>query len=284
MENATGLKQPCRSVTPDEVDHLHRHGWVKLKQFVDPELLGRMLESARQKMGDDGDSNPAKAGMAPSVDGQADGALAYFNAERGGGLTDPILRPFIDEIGRSASTLLNRRCADGSAVRTRYYSDFFVPKLPSGKASRHGGNGATAFHQDYITFAVDRTGGMTFWTPLEAYGPEAGTMSFVSGSHQLGVMGDYTTYGGGDALGVFPELRDLEMTEQMTYELGDITVHTHLTIHGAAANLMDRPRWAHLLVIQPEDICWNGSPCPNFDHSEMVPWQPMNDDRFPVLG
>ena len=58
-------------------------------------------------------------------------------------------------------------------------------------------------------------------------------MSFVSGSHRAGVLGDYTTYGGGDALDVFPELRDLEMSEQMTYELGDITVHTHLTVHGA---------------------------------------------------
>ncbi len=87
---------------------------------------------------------------------------------------------------------------------------------------------------------------MTFWFPLEAYGPEAGTMSFVNGSHRAGVMGDYTTYGAGDALDAFPELRDLEMSQQLTYELGDISVHTHLTIHGAGANAMDRPRWAYL--------------------------------------
>ena len=111
-----------------------------------------------------------------------------------------------------------------------------MPKLPSSKASRHGGNGPTAFHQDYITFAVDRTGGMTFWMPLETYGPEAGTMSFVNGSHRMGVMGDYTTYGDGDALTVFPELQDLEMSDPIYYELGDVTVHTHLTIHGAGAN------------------------------------------------
>ena len=62
------------------------------------------------------------------------------------------------------------------------------------------------------------------------------------------MLGDYTTYGSGDALDAFPELRDLDMTEQMTYELGDISVHTHLTIHGAGPNLMDRPRWGYLLV------------------------------------
>ena len=106
---------------------------------------------------------------------------------------------------------------------------------------------------------------MTFWFPLEAYGPDAGTMSFVNGSHRAGVLGDYTTYGDGDALDVFPELRALEMSEPMTYEVGDITVHTHLTIHGAGPNLLDRPRWAYILVTQPGDVCWNGSPCPNFD-------------------
>lgn len=284
MDDTTGLESPCRLVTSEEVQHLNEHGWVKLKRFVDPDVLARMLELAREKMGADADSNPMKAGMAPAADGEAKGALAYFNAERGGGLASPVLRPLIDDIGKSAALLLGRRNNDGTPVGTRYYSDFFVPKLPSTKSSRHGGNGATAFHQDYITFAVDRTGGMTFWIPLEPYGPEAGTMSFVSGSHRAGVMGDYTTYGGGDALETFPELRELEMSKQMDYELGDITVHTHLTIHGAGANMMDRPRWGYLLIVQPADVCWNGSPCPNFDTSEMVPWQALNDERFPQIG
>src|SRR3546814_3805579 len=56
------------------------------------------------------------------------------------------------------------------------FSDFFAPKLPAAKKTRNAGNGATSFHQDYITFAVDRTGGMTFWLALEDYGPEFGTM------------------------------------------------------------------------------------------------------------
>lgn len=274
MKEAAALEAPCRIVTPEEIEHFHEFGWVQLKRFVDPSVLGRMFERARELMGDDADSN------GPPV---AEG-VKYFNPQRSGGPSDPVMRPLLDEVGKSASLLLNRRKADGSRVAVRYYSDFFVPKLPAAKQSRHGGNGPTAYHQDFITFAVDRTGGMTFWFPLEAYGPEAGTMSFVNGSHQVGVLGDYTTYGGGDALDAFPELRDRQMSDPITYELGDITVHTHLTIHGAGPNLMDRPRWAYLLVTQPEDVCWNGSPCPNFDTSGMAPWAPLNDERFPVIG
>lgn len=273
----------CRMVTEDEVAHLHAHGWAHLKGFVDPDVLARMLELARERMGEDADSNPLPPQLEAAV-AEGGKGLDYFNAQIAGGLRHPVVRPLIDGIGESARALLARRAPDGTPLGVRYYQDLFVPKLPSSRASRHGGNGPTAFHQDYITFAVDRTGGMTFWVPLEAYGPEAGTMSFVNGSHRMGVMGDYTTYGSGDALTAFPELADREMSDPIRYELGDVTVHTHLTIHGAGANRMDRPRWAWLFVVQPTDVCWNGSPCPNFDHSAMSQWEPLTGKRFPVIG
>ncbi len=273
----------CRSVTTDEVAHLREHGWVKLKGFVDPDAVAAMLELARATMGDDGDSNPLSPFLEQALSDGKPG-LGYFNAQRSGGLDHPLMASVISEVGAAAKELQRRPGPDGGLLDVRYYSDFFVPKLPASRESKHGGNGATAFHQDFITFSVDRSGGMTFWFPLEAYGGDAGTMSFVDGSNRLGVMGDYTTYGDGDALDAFPELRDLTMTDPMTYEVGDITVHTHLTIHGAGPNRMDRPRWAYFLVTQPADACWNGSPCPNFDHSTMQPWEPLGDERFPVIS
>jgi len=268
----------CRSVTAEEVEHLHEYGWVKLEQFVDPEVVHAMLERAREVMGDDADSNPISPFLETAV-AEGKPGLEYFNAQRSTGLEHPVLRPLIHDVGKSAQVLQRR-----GTVGTRYYQDLFVPKLPSSKDARHGGNGPTAYHQDFITFAVDRSGGMTFWFPLEAYDADAGTMTFVNGSHRAGVLGDYTTYGGADALDVFPNLRALDISEPMTYEVGDITVHTHLTIHGAGANLLDRPRWAYILITQPSDACWNGSPCPNFDHSAMKPWEPFGDERFPVIS
>lgn len=284
MRDALGLRPtPCRTVTADEVEHYHELGWVKLAGFVDPDVVREMLDLAREVMGDDADSNPLSEYLAAAIEAGKPG-LDYFNAQRSSGLTNPVLRSLIHEVGKSAE-LLQRRCtAAGSPLAVRYYQDLFVPKLPSSRDARHGGNGPTAFHQDFITFAVDRSGGMTFWFPLEAYGPDAGTMSFVNRSHRAGVLGDYTTYGDRDALDVFPELRDLEQSAPMTYELGDITVHSHLTIHGAGANLTDRPRWAYILITTPADACWNGSPCPNFDWKAMTPWEPLGDERFPLIS
>jgi Phytanoyl-CoA dioxygenase (PhyH) len=278
------VASPCRSVTSDEVEHLRELGWVKLAAFVDPDVVTATLDLAREVMGEDADSNPIPPGFEQAA-ADGDYGLDYFNAHLSFGMSSPILQPLLRDVGRNAQRLQLRGPApDGTPLGTRYYSDFFAPKLPSDRKALHGGNGRTAFHQDFITFAVDRSGGLTFWFPLEAYGPEAGTMSFVNGSHRAGVLGDYTAYGDGDALDVFPELRELEMSDPMTYEVGDITVHTHLTVHGSGPNTMDRPRWAYLVVTQPADVCWNGSPCPNFSSKGMKQWKPFGEDRFPVIS
>lgn len=284
--------KPCRSVTAEEVEHFDEFGWVKLKGFVDPDVVRTLLDLARDLMGEDGDSNPPPRGTAERIGLSADDAaaeeegegFAYFNPQDSGGLSSPVLRPLIHEAAKSARVLQRRPTTDGRGVGVRYYTDYFIPKLPAAKETRHGGNGPTAFHQDFISHGVDRTGGLTFWLALEPYGPEAGTMSFINRSHRAGVLGNYLTLKGSGALDTFPELRDLEMSEPMTYELGDVTVHDHLTVHGAGENLMDRPRWAYMLLTQPADVCWNGAPCPNFDWTSMRPLEPFSDGVLPTIG
>ena len=259
----------CRGVSSEEIAHYRELGWVKLKKFVRPEMLRMLLDMARQRMGDDGDSNAPYGISQP-----------YFNAEYCGGLQHAHIRPFLENLGKSAKALMGRR-AD---VGVKYFSDFFAPKLPSAKETKNAGNGPTAFHQDFITFGVDRSGGMTFWIPLEAYQPDAGTMSFINRSHRMGVMGSYHTYGDRDVRDVYPELNELEMSEAMVYEAGDITVHSHLTIHGAGKNIMDKPRWAYIFLAQPADVCWNGAPSEAFDPTGMVLNQRLDDERFPVIS
>ena len=267
MQQAPTGKNPCRSVTQAEIAHYQQCGWVKLDGFVHPEVIHDLLNIARERMGNDADVTEGIA-------------QPYFTVAFGGGLQHPVMQPLIADIGQGASALMQR----GSAVGVRYFADFFAPKLPAAKKTRNAGNGPTAFHQDFITFGVDRSGGMTFWIALEEYGPEWGTMSFVSGSHRLGVMGSYRAYGDGDALDAFPELRALPMSQPMHYRVGDITVHSHLTIHGAEANLRDKPRWAYVVLAQPGDICWNGAPSEAFDPTGMTVNQPLADERFPLIG
>jgi Phytanoyl-CoA dioxygenase (PhyH) len=229
-------------------------------------------------MGEDADSNAVIETIGPGVEKK----IAYFNAEYGGGLENPPVRSLIEHVGKNAKALMSR----SKPVGVRYFSDFYAPKLPSSKQARHGGNGPTSFHQDYINFSVDRSGGMTFWLSLEDYGPEFGTMSFVNGSHRLGVLGNYRTYQKGeDLLDIYPNLRnELKISEPMSYSAGDVTVHSHMTVHGAGANLTTRPRWAYLMLVQPVDACWTGAPAEAYDSTGMEISKPLPEDRFPTLA
>jgi hypothetical protein len=271
IDTAPATVQPCRAITPEEVAHFAEHGWVMLRKFVDPAMLKRVLAAAKAMMGEDADSNPPYGIDQP-----------YFNAQYGGLFANPEIRPLHLGVGQAAKALMTRQ--NGAGVRL--FNDFFGPKLPAAIKTRNQGNGPTSFHQDFITFAVDRTGGMTFWMPLESYGPEAGTMSFIEGSHRLGVLGNYSSYEGQDIRDVYPELRALPETEQMTYELGDVTAHSHLTVHGAGKNMLDRPRWAYLVLPQPADARWNGAPPEAFDpvaHG-MTPYGKFPDEGFPIIA
>jgi hypothetical protein len=261
----------CRAVTDAEITHYEKFGWVQLKGFISPAMLETLLAKAKGLMGEDGDSNPAYG-----ID------LPYFNAFAARGYNDDAVRPLFGDIGLAAKALMNRK----TDVGVRLFSDFFAPKLPAAKKTRNMGNGPTSFHQDYITWASDRSGGMTFWIPLEPYGPEAGTMSFLKGSHRLGVLGNYTAYDGEDIRNVWPDLRKCEQSPQITYELGDVTVHANLTVHGAGANMLDRPRWAYIVIPQPADACWNGAPPEAFDPSayNMTPYGKFPDEAFPIIA
>jgi Phytanoyl-CoA dioxygenase (PhyH) len=260
---------PCRDVTAMEVEHYQEYGWVKLERFLHPGLVKLVLDRAITLMGEDAQSNE-DYGIRQD----------YFNPFPCKGMEVPEIREMLYGLGRNAKYLMNRK----SGVGARYFFDNFVPKLPARKESRRGGNGPTAFHQDFITFAMDRSGGLQYWIPLVPCGPEMGTMSFVNGSHKLGVLGNYSSYDGKTITEVWPELLALEVSEPMSYELGDVTVHDHLTVHGAGSNMSDKPRWALITSMLPNDAHWNGAPPEAFDPAHLKPYGLLDEERFPILA
>lgn len=262
----------CRSVTVEEIAHYQELGWVRLKNFIPPESVQILLEMACERMGEDGDSNPTP---------EFEPKLSYFNPEFGNGLVNDSVRPLIGQIGKNAKLLMGRR----EGIEVRYFTDLFAPKLPASRRSKHAGNGRSDMHQDYINWALDRSGGMTFWIALTDLAPESGTMSFLSRSHQMGVLGNYRTYGEGDVLDYYPELLErCILTNPISYEAGDATVHSNLCVHGAGENMTDKPRWAYLVIVNPADACWNGAPAEAYDCTGMSIDQELDDERFPIIS
>jgi hypothetical protein len=257
----------CRAVTPGEIAHYQQSGWVKLEGFVQPEMIQRLLDIGIEKLGEDGDSNPPLPILQD-----------LFNHACADALHDPSLRPLLNDIGMNAKALMQRQ----SHVEVRYFIENFAVKLPAAKPSKHAGNGRTEFHHDFPNWQLDRSGGMAFWIALTDMGPDMGTMSFVNGSHRLGVLGNYRN---GDLLQLYPEILErCTLSEPMTYKAGDATVHSNLTVHGAGFNRADRPRWAYTVLLNPADARWNGAPAEAYDTTHMQVHQELDDERFPILS
>jgi hypothetical protein len=137
-----------RDVTPEEIAHYREFGWVKLERFVPIVQVDALLAIAKERMGEDGNRNaPPKS-------------FSYFNPLTMRGLGHPVLGPVIEHCGKNARALMARK----APVGVRYFTDYFGAKLPSRKASQHGGNGNTAWHQDYAARRpIDRAEWCSGW-------------------------------------------------------------------------------------------------------------------------
>lgn len=258
------------AVRSDEIAHYKQHGWVKLDGFIPKATCDALIEMAKAKMGERGDTN-----LPPE-------AFSYFNPYTLRGLDDPLLRPIIDHCGISGRALQARR----KDVGVRYFTDFFAVKQPTAeKRQGSGGAGDSDWHQDFASAGSDRSGGMVFWMALTDMPPERGTMAFLSGSHRHGVMGHHATYGDGNLISHYPELLDdCTPTGNLTYAAGDVTVHSNLTVHSACANTTNDPRWTYIVIVNPADACYTGGAADAFKPGELVLHQELNDGRFPIIG
>ena len=97
-----------------------------------------------------GDPEPTVLKAVRTVIDQYEAVVRHYPAS---GYSDARVKPVFAGIGRAAAALMDRRDRPG----VRLFNDFFAPKLPAAKQTRNQGNGPTSFHQDFITFAVDRS-------------------------------------------------------------------------------------------------------------------------------
>jgi ectoine hydroxylase-related dioxygenase (phytanoyl-CoA dioxygenase family) len=82
---------------------------------------------------------------------------------------------------------------------------------------------------------TDRT--ITMWMPLVDVPPEIGTMHFVSGSHQLGFLGEFKISDESEAF--FEKMiadRGLQVETHGPLAAGDTTWHVGWTLHSAPPN------------------------------------------------
>ena len=120
-----------------------------------------------------------------------------------------------------------------SAVRL--YHDQALFKEPGG--------GFTPWHQDQFYWPLDTEHTITLWLPLVPVSADMGPMTFASGSHRLGSLGDFPI---GDASHAeferVVEERGLARRSDGAFAVGDASFHAGWTLHSAPPNDTDRMR------------------------------------------
>jgi hypothetical protein len=116
----------------------------------------------------------------------------------------------------------------------RLYHDQALLKEPGG--------GPTPLHQDQHYWPLHGRA-VTMWMPLVPVSAEVGSMSFVSGSHALGYLGEFDISDASEAtVRKLVAERGLATVTHGAMEPGDATFHEGWVLHGAPANPSDRVR------------------------------------------
>ena len=136
-------------------------------------------------------------------------------------LIDPRVQRFVfaQRFARLAAELLG-------ATAVRLYHDQALFK------EAHGGH--TPWHQDQYYWPLDTEDTITLWMPLVPVPREIGGMSFASGSHHAGHLGDHAI--GDESERIFQEMireKGWPVTHYESLEAGDATFHHGWTLHGA---------------------------------------------------
>ena len=123
----------------------------------------------------------------------------------------------------------------------RLYHDQALFKEPGG--------GPTPWHQDQFYWPLDTEHTITLWMPLVPVRPEMGLMTFASGSHRLGNLGDFQI---GDAsqaaFGRLVAERGLPLAPTPALAPGDASFHAGWTLHSAPGNATATMREAMTVI------------------------------------
>ena len=102
---------------------------------------------------------------------------------------------------------------------------------------KEAGGGKTPWHQDQHYWPLDTDKTITMWMPLVDVPPSIGTMTFVSGSHRLGYLGEYSISDESDrAFEAMIAERSLSLETHGPAEAGDATFHAGWMLHSAPPN------------------------------------------------
>jgi ectoine hydroxylase-related dioxygenase (phytanoyl-CoA dioxygenase family) len=137
---------------------------------------------------------------------------------------------------------------------------------------KEAGGGLTPFHQDQYYWPLDTDHTITMWMPMIDVPAELGSMTFASGSHKLGFLGEFEISDESEAVfRTFIEDNGIPLTTHGALAAGDATFHAGWTLHGAPPNETDRMR-SVMTVIYFADGTRASQPDNKYREADLANW------------
>ncbi len=167
--------------------------------------------------------------------------------------------------------------------RVRLYHDQALFKEPGG--------GRTPWHQDQCYWPMDTDRTITMWMPLVDVPVEIGSMTFVTGSHEMGDLRGSAISDASDAeFAALISDRALPTHSYGVLSAGDATFHAGWTIHSAGPNPTDtmRPVMTVIYVADGARVRADLTELQDFDRKVWLggagPGEQIDSELNPVLG
>ncbi len=143
---------------------------------------------------------------------------------------------------------------------------------------KEAGGGFTPWHQDEHYWPLDTDHTITMWLPLVDVSEEMGTLTFASGSHHEGYLGDQPISDDSEQhFAAYCDEKGYQIVHMPAMKAGDATFHTGWTLHAAPGNSTAQLR-AVMTVIYFADgsyILTDGDPRWNDNRrSDLNSWLP----------
>jgi len=146
-----------------------------------------------------------------------------------------------------------------------------------------GVHGATVFHQDFPWFPMDRAIMLTVWLALVDIPADMGSLRFYDRSHRYGPLGRSFVRERDAMVEQHPWVEDLEVSPPLDLKAGDATIHSALTVHGAAPNVHTSPRLSFAWTYFDAATLYTGSPFKQTDDLGLTINEVFDHPDFPIV-
>ncbi len=208
-------------------------GVVRIRAFFQPEQVEAIRVELERYVRDDLAMKPADA-RTVEADGETIRNLWRLEQHNS----------FFHELGHQRQiTDLVRRLVGGRPL--------LVGVETFNKPARVGS--AVPSHQDNAYFCQVPADMLTVWVAIDAVTEANGPVSFLRGSHRLGMLPTQPSGVAGNSIGLASPPRGPEEQEfRATLDPGDVTIHHCQIVHHSAPNHSDQSRLGLLLVYRGE--------------------------------